>query len=959
MIPIPCAHIHVTALGDQGTAQSEQPPQAKLVVANVGSNPNAAPVFGFKYPTNSGGITIDNLQVSGFNQALSFYAETDVSLNNVCATAQSTGLTDNTPLKVTNVTSFRMTGGCLNSGTALLPIALFTGEASLGSEPPLVGFVEMEHVRGSGGNFQYIQRVNTSGAGPGTFVFNDVTPSGSTTDFLAITNATGNMGQTAMPQFGPVFVLNSSLPGATGSGAVINFNSSGSKLVGVHIYDSLASAQTTPLVAVRMTGGSLQDCEVHGAVGSIVEDGAGNVVGSCNLETAGGTDYLADGTISSASRLRSEITTGLNPTPNLRFYISPNSRASYGVDAGQGFLFNDGATNGFNASLAETVKGSVDLQFANLLPPTNVTASATTGGSLSPGTYYPFVATASSGSCATTSAPSLPGLPVTLSGSNNAITVTWTPAPPSVATISGYCVAIASSAANAGSGSSYASAFVSGSGTTSATLTAAAGSMQFPMANAMSPLHRFTPTGLNLAGGLNFFSDTGAANAYVVTTSPSLAALPLGATFTFQAAHANTGAATLNVDGTGATTIKKNGGTGSSVGADLAAADIATGQLVTVMFDGTNFQMQSTLGNSSGGGGGGGGMNTAGSNAASTAVSASWVPGTINSYDLGTNALPWRNVYIGTVANHAVELDASLLTGNRDQKFPDEAGTFMMNTDALGCAQMPALTGDATNSAGSCATTVGKIQGTPVSATPPVANQILVDIAGTWTPESPQQGEDVQTGTTYTIPNTDGGYVVTQTNAGSITDTVPDGTDSGFGQGFFFVIFNGNAPSGSQITVNRETSGQFSFNGALVNTFYVAPQQHAYLYCYDGTNWRVFLQGTGVSGVLFSKDYASQSGSLGSVTMYTAPANGTYRFSTPIACDSATATTVVVTLAYTDTSSTSQTLASGTVTCTSLGSSSVGSFSTMIRVKSGSTISFTTTAVGSTYDISPVLEGVW
>ena len=495
VIPIPCADIHITALGDQGTAQSEQPPQAKLVVSNLGSSPNAMPVFAFKYPTNTGNITIENVQISGYNQTISFYTVTNVVLNNVCATAQSTGLTDNVPLKVTNASWFRMTGGCLNSGSSSLPMALFTGEAPLASEASAVTYLQMEHVRGSGANFQYLQRVNTSGSGPGNFVFNDVTPLNSTTDFLAVTNTTGHMGQTAMPQFGPVFFMNDSLPGATGSGALINFNSSGSNLVGVHVQNSSASSQVTPLIAVRMTAGSLQDCEVHGAVGALVEDGSGNTVGSCSLETRGGFDFLADSTIAPGARLRSESTTGATPTPNLRFYLSPNSHASYGIDAGAGFLFNDSTNNGFNGSLAETTSGAIDVQFANLFPPTNASGTATTGGTIPSGTYYPFVATTAN-SCATSSAPSIAGPAVTLSGSNDAIVVTWTAPLQGTGTINGFCVAIASSAANAIAGLSYAGFFASGATTTSATITTVSGGTQFVMANAMNSAFRFMPTAL-------------------------------------------------------------------------------------------------------------------------------------------------------------------------------------------------------------------------------------------------------------------------------------------------------------------------------------------------------------------------------------------------------------------------------------------------------------------------------
>jgi len=755
VIPIPCAHIHISALGDQGTAQSEQPPQAKLVVANLGASPNSAPVFGFKYPTNTGDITIEDIQVSGYNQALLFYAVTNITLNNVCATAQSTSLADNVPLKITNVSWFRMNGGCLNSGTSSLPMALFTGEAPLASESPAVAYAQIEHVRGSGANFQYIQRVNTSGSGPGNLFFNDVTPISGTTDFFEVTNATGSTGQTALPQFGPIFFLNTSMPGSTGSGALINFNSSGSNLAGVHIQNSTGSGQGSPPAAIRMTAGSLQDCEVHGTVGALVEDSSGNPTGSCSVETRGGLDFVADSTIAPSVRLRSEETTGANPTPSLRFYLSPNSRASYGIDAGQGLLFNDGTSNGFNGSLSQTRAGAIDIQFAYLFPPTNVTGAATTGGAIPAGTYYPIVGTTSN-NCATVSAPSLAGAPVTLSGSNNAVSVSWTTPLQGAGAINGYCVAIASSAAAANAGLSYAGVFASGSTTTNATITAVLGGMQFAMGNAMNSLHRFTPTGLNLNGGVNFYADSGAANAYAILTSPAIATIPVGTTFTFQAAHANTGSSTLNVDSLGAVTIKKNGGTGSSVGSNLVSGDVAAGQLVQVQYDGTNFELQSTLGNPS-------------------------------SFSCGA---------LGTL-----------------------------------------LTGDVANS--NCATTVKQIQGVPVSATAPLNGQILVDKSGTWTPTAPLQCEDAQTGTTYTVAYTDGGCVVKQSNAGTITTTVPAGTATGFGQGFYFEIYNNNAVGSPEVDVT--SSANFNVMGQTETEFVIYPQEHAYFYCNDGTNWVVFL----------------------------------------------------------------------------------------------------------------------
>jgi hypothetical protein len=53
---------------------------------------------------------------------------------------------------------------------------------------------------------------------------------------------------------------------------------------------------------------------------------------------------------------------------------------------------------------------------------------------------------------------------------------------------------------------------------------------------------------------------------------------------TFKANAANTGAATLNVNNLGNVALKKN------VTNNLAAGDIAPGQMVIAIYDGTNFQ---------------------------------------------------------------------------------------------------------------------------------------------------------------------------------------------------------------------------------------------------------------------------------------------------------------------------------------------------------------------------------
>lgn len=81
---------------------------------------------------------------------------------------------------------------------------------------------------------------------------------------------------------------------------------------------------------------------------------------------------------------------------------------------------------------------------------------------------------------------------------------------------------------------------------------------------------------------------TGVAGTDTITgTAPySMAAYSTGQVFSFVAVGANTGAATLNINGIGAKSITKNGATA------LAANDILNAAAVTVLYDGTQFQLQ-------------------------------------------------------------------------------------------------------------------------------------------------------------------------------------------------------------------------------------------------------------------------------------------------------------------------------------------------------------------------------
>jgi hypothetical protein len=104
----------------------------------------------------------------------------------------------------------------------------------------------------------------------------------------------------------------------------------------------------------------------------------------------------------------------------------------------------------------------------------------------------------------------------------------------------------------------------------------------------------------NNVSGPTFCADAGGTDAYACNLSPAIAAYVTGAHYRFKANTVNTGAATLALNGiAGPVTIKKAMG---GITTDLSNDDIRAGQWVDVVYDGTNFQVQSGLGKAAGGG---------------------------------------------------------------------------------------------------------------------------------------------------------------------------------------------------------------------------------------------------------------------------------------------------------------------------------------------------------------------
>lgn len=116
----------------------------------------------------------------------------------------------------------------------------------------------------------------------------------------------------------------------------------------------------------------------------------------------------------------------------------------------------------------------------------------------------------------------------------------------------------------------------------------------FATGGAIAPASGNVSGALTVATALNSCADAGANDTYACSLSPAPAGYSTRQIFWFTANTANTGAATVNFNALGAKTIKKLAG---GITTDLADNDIRAGQSVEVMYDGTNMQMLSQLGN--------------------------------------------------------------------------------------------------------------------------------------------------------------------------------------------------------------------------------------------------------------------------------------------------------------------------------------------------------------------------
>lgn len=146
----------------------------------------------------------------------------------------------------------------------------------------------------------------------------------------------------------------------------------------------------------------------------------------------------------------------------------------------------------------------------------------------------------------------------------------------------------------------------------------------------------------------------GSVNAYSCNLIPAITDYTFGSHYFVQANAANTGPATLQLNGIASpVTIKKQVG---GVTTDLVANDIRTNQFFEVVHDGTNFQMVSQLGNTPGG------ISGLATGCLAKAASAS----TLNDSGICEDAdsiNSSKKIEVGDVSTNAVAIKATGITG--------------------------------------------------------------------------------------------------------------------------------------------------------------------------------------------------------------------------------------------------------------------------------------------------------
>jgi len=492
-----CADLHIFSNGSLSTGdQGALPPKGATIQVSAGASPNNAPVFDIngKNSQTAVNVTLENLTINGYNQAVWVQSTSDINLKNDMFSVSVTGQTDNTPLKVTN-TLWIWIEHCqmlVNSGT--VPTLLLTGETPLGGEGQYVSNLIVSDTQTYGGGFEYVGR-SAAPTLANTWVFRNVTQENVNQPFISITETTaGNI-----PGVLDVLLDSDEQADSSDLGNPLVYLNIQGYLQNLTILSSVT--QEPNATAVTVASGTVKN--YFNPSGQLVSDTSSNPVGLGLTNDSGPVSI--DETSTSAPIACAGYFGGCEASGiEQRWFSAGNRLSTLGLDASTGVVLGDGATHGYSSGVAQTALGDTDIRTANLLPPTGFGGTATTGGSLAAATYYGVIWASEAGAvnnCPTAGINSTLAYAagVAVSGSNNAVNFSWTAPQPTPGPVNGYCLYV--SASNPGfDGTVNSGLYISGGATTSFHYT---GQTQTSLgtiypASPMTSAHRFTYNSLGV-----------------------------------------------------------------------------------------------------------------------------------------------------------------------------------------------------------------------------------------------------------------------------------------------------------------------------------------------------------------------------------------------------------------------------------------------------------------------------
>jgi hypothetical protein len=496
---VPCS---IEFIGGGGTTPQFETQPVPSIGYIPGASPNAAPIFS----VTGSGVTFNHLLVDGYNQAVQLKQTSNIRFQDCFLRAEVTGDPDNAPLVEINSLWTFFNGGGLGFGNPSprtfknLYDVEWLGEKNASGDITYLQY--FTNATMFGGGFLYDQRAASINGIPSNFVLLNISIEDSANPVFTGISSTGNpIGITAVevdhaliedslastPQ--AIFYWNQN---AVASGITINASSAGG--------NGPAIVQAQGTVASYVIYGCANNCAQQAV------DGSGNPAGGGPSQTASGFDFVSD--LSDNFRL---ITNFSQPTmkqgdgASIRMFASGSGGgySTVGLDS-TGVLFGNGISNGWTGQFVQSNQNTLDIGFSTTLPPTGVTATPVSGGTLANGTYYYFVSPeVGAGGCGTpyTGAPSLVSAAATTTSGNNQVNVSWTLPPTAPATLAGFCVFRNNVQSTLGTQTG---AYVSGATATRVTDTGSSFSTvgSGVEINHMQSFHRFTTTSLGI-GTLN------------------------------------------------------------------------------------------------------------------------------------------------------------------------------------------------------------------------------------------------------------------------------------------------------------------------------------------------------------------------------------------------------------------------------------------------------------------------